>query len=106
MNSEDFKKLVTKQLAEEAGLIENKGFEYTKGSKDRLQNFKGIGDEIGISPLHVWYIYFKKHIDSITSYVKFGKIKSNESIESRFTDARNYLMLGLALLQEAKNEKN
>ena len=106
MRTEEFKKLVARVFSEESTLIEAKGMEYTKGNKDRLYNFKSISEEIDVSPLKVWYVYFKKHADAITSFVKFGKVKSNESIQSRFADARNYLLLGLALLEDLEDAKN
>ena len=88
---------------EEDKVLNSKGQEYTQGCDDRLKNFKTIAAETGADPILVWYIYFKKHVDAIASYVKHGEAKSEEGIEGRILDVRNYCVLGRALIQE-KNE--
>ena len=100
MNTDSFMVFYKKELEEEMKLMTTKGEEYCKGNEDRLNNFKSVGAEMGLDPMKVWAVYFKKHVDSIINYVKCGEVKSNESIESRFRDARNYLTLGLALIEE------
>jgi len=78
----------------------NKGKEYTVGSEDRLANFKSLSKSLGLSPLQVWAVYWKKHVDSILNYVREGKTHS-EPIHMRFVDCRNYIDLGLALINDA-----
>lgn len=81
------------------GELARKGPDYCHG-KDRLENFKETAREWGLDPVEVWGIYFGKHIAAIRKYVKDRKV-SSEPIRSRFMDARNYLDLGLALIEEA-----
>ena len=97
MTPQKFDELVDKMIAEEKAIGETKGVEYTQG--DRLDNFKRIAAELDIDPLKVWWVYFKKHIDSIASYIKTGKVYS-ESIQSRIMDARVYLSLCRGLIEE------
>lgn len=105
MRQPKFEKMVTKLYKKLATLRSTKGKEYTQGSKDVLDNFKRIAKESGLSPLQVWFTYYSKHGDSIASYIKFGqKVKSSESIEGRFEDALNYLLLGYALIRETKKK--
>jgi hypothetical protein len=78
-----------------------KGKEYTQG--DRLDNFKRLAQETGITPEQVLWIYLKKHLDSIAYYVRHGKLES-ESLESRILDARVYLSLLLGLAKEPRPE--
>lgn len=100
MNHDDFAKMFAGLVEKEVKLMLEKGEEYCQGNPDRLHNFKDIAKDLGLDPLQCWAVYFKKHVDSIMSYVKSGSVKSNESIQSRFYDARNYLALGLALIEE------
>lgn len=78
-----------------------KGKEYAS-SDDRLANFKRLALELELSPEKVAYIYFKKHLDSIQTYLKVGHELSEESIRGRFLDAINYLTLIYGLIVESK----
>lgn len=90
-------------------IMGTKGMEYTQGDlqKDRLANFYRLGVELGIDPKLVCWIYLKKHLDSIVCYIKQNKEYSDESIEGRIHDARNYLVLlnGIITQQKAEAKK-
>lgn len=104
MNSKEFDLLCDDLLffaEKEARLKRN---EYTGHSHDVLDNFKRIASRLGQSPLEVWAVYFNKHVDSINSYVKNGG-ELSETLESRFADSINYLMLGYALIKEDESPK-
>jgi hypothetical protein len=86
-------------------VVERKGRDYTKGSSDRLANFREAGDEAGITPLQAWVVFFNKHIAAIKNYIKTGGQSESEPIMGRFVDAINYLRLGWLLvldMQEAQ----
>jgi len=104
MNSKDFDKLVEGIYEEELRILKEKGREYSQGDDDRLHNFKQGAKDMGLHPFNVWYIYFYKHYASIISYIKSGKEFSDESIQGRIADARNYLLLFQALIEDLKNE--
>jgi len=104
MDKKTFDELCDAQYEAEFKLMETKGAEYTQEDKDVLANFKQNGTELGVDPLLVWGIYMNKHISAIKTYLKNRSVKSTESIESRFTDARNYLLLGLALIKEGESD--
>jgi len=94
-----------RELLEEAEKIENaKWPAYTLWENDRLLNFKLSADRAGITKEQAWLIYFLKHIDAITSYMKDKEIHQAEPILSRFADAINYLKLWYALINE--NDEN
>ncbi len=76
-----------------------KGEAYTRRSKDRLKNFKEVSKNLGLTPLIAWSVYWHKHIDAIMFYLKTGQ-EGPEGIRENFKDARNYLDLGLALIDE------
>ena len=90
-------------------IMGTKGMEYTQGDlqKDRLANFYRLGTELGVDPKLVCWIYLKKHLDSIVCYIKQNKEYSDESIEGRIHDARNYLVLlnGIITQQKAEAKK-
>jgi len=76
-----------------------KGKEYTQ--TDRLDNFKRLGKELGVDPKVILWVYLRKHIDSIASFIKTGGVLS-EPIQGRITDARVYLFLLRGLIEEDK----
>jgi hypothetical protein len=84
-------------------VLQAKGTDYSS-KEDRLSNFKKLAEDLGVSPMVIWSVYFKKHIDAILSFSKNGQVES-EPIRERFVDARNYLDLGLALVEDLKGEQ-
>jgi hypothetical protein len=99
MTIEEFDKLFVTMCEEERDLLMRKGIEYS-GKEDRLANFKKLANDLGLNPKQVLFVYLTKHLDSIRSYIKNGKVMSNESIEGRIADARNYLALLRGLIEE------
>ena len=97
MTYDDFDKLLDKMIEEERGIGTTKAREYTQG--DRLDNFKRLAKELGITPQQVLWVYLKKHLDSIASYVRTQKVLS-EPIQGRIMDARVYLSLLRGLIEE------
>lgn len=97
MTFPDFEELQKELFADIEKMRDTKGKEYAN-SDDRLANFKRVAAEIGISPLQVGWTYFKKHYDSICSYLKNGQEFSEEGIRGRFIDAINYLTLIYGLI--------
>lgn len=86
----------------EHSIIATKGKEYTQQSEDRAKNFKGAAEDLDIPVLKCWWVYFKKHIDSILSYVKNEKTYCGESIEGRVADSVNYLHLLIYIIRQGK----
>jgi hypothetical protein len=71
-----------------------KGAEYTVGSEDRLANFRGVSQDVGIPMEKAWYVFFNKHLRAIQSYIKNGcRVKSEEGITGRIMDCIVYLLL-------------
>ncbi len=104
MTSNEFEKIQAYLLRQVQTINETKGREYTNDDKNFLKNFYTIANDCGINPLIVWQVFFKKHIRAIDYFIKVGDTLS-ESIESRFVDALNYLMLGYALIVDGANER-
>lgn len=107
MEREKFNAMLEEMFSEEMQIGETKAVEYTQ-TNDRLDNFKRIGAEIccphcqkPVGPMVVWWIYFKKHVDSIRKFVCSGKVLS-EPIEGRIKDGRVYLSLLRGLVVEQR----
>jgi hypothetical protein len=95
------KEIFEKMIESERELLTSKGVEYA-GEQDCLANFKDA-DIIGLDPKQKLWVYLSKHMASIASYIRNGKEFSNEPIEGRIADARNYLALLYMLVQEEKS---
>lgn len=106
MNEQQFQDIMNSMERTERSIMGVKGLEYTQGDleTDRLANFYRIAKEIDQDPKIVCYIYLKKHLDSIACYMKNNKEFSEEKIEGRISDARNYLVLLNAIIQEQKKQ--
>jgi len=102
MTFKDFDTLHEKMIDEEKTIGNTKAIEYTQG--DRLDNFKRIAEEVGITPKQALWVYLKKHLDSIAKYILTDKVLS-EPIEERIKDARVYLSLLRGLIEEEKGDQ-
>jgi len=104
MLEKDFVVMLGKMEEEEHRIMGTKGIEYTAGDaeKDRLANFYRLAAELDTDAKAVLWVYLKKHLDSIVCYIKQGKEFSEEKIEGRIHDARNYLALLMAIIKEQK----
>jgi len=115
MNSQDFENLRETFLSKEAEIFDWKRGEYGDG-EDKLLNFKQIGNFVGIYPSEVCMIHMLKHVQSLALAIKNGKHKNkwfwcdekgNEGLKQRIADARNYLLLLAACIEEEANtDKN
>ena len=103
----EFIEMLEKMELEERTIMGTKGMEYTAGdsTKDRLASFYRIGQEMELDPKIVCYIYMKKHWDSVVCYLKTNKEFSDEKIEGRIHDLRNYLVLLQGIINQQKKEK-
>ena len=100
MTTDELLNLVGEMVDKEEELLKSKGKDYS-GDKDTLQNFKSLSLLMEITPLQVWGVYFLKHVLAIMQFIKDKRLCS-EPIDGRITDARNYLALLQALIEEKK----
>ena len=97
MNKENYTE-IRKQLFKLAeSIMDAKQPEYTNNNVDILHNFKSSAKRAGIDPLQCWIVFLDKQIQSIITHAKNPDMLEAEPIESRYADAINYLVLGLAL---------
>jgi hypothetical protein len=97
MTQSEFLETAKKFYQEAEKILNSKGKEYA-ADEDRLANFKDVGKELGVSPELICYVYMRKHLRSIESYLRTGK-KSVE-MSSRLQDISNYILFFYALLQD------
>jgi len=114
MTNQEFENLREEFLSKEAELLEWKGQEY--GSNyDRLLNFKEMANFTGLKEVDVCFLYLMKHIQSIGLAIKDREYKKrwfwhdehgNEGLKQRIADARNYLLLLAACIEEEIRDKH
>ena len=82
-----------------------KGAEYTiddgTHTADKFKNFRSIGERLDLDPKLVLLTYMLKHMDSIRTYVLYGK-EGSEGIKSRCQDLVNYAIMLWAMDHEEK----
>ena len=105
MTPRGFENLRDEFLTKESAILEWKRGEYTSG-EDRLQNFREVAALTGLRLSEVALIWLLKHIQSIALAVRTGgytwtwDTEDGEGLKQRFVDARNYLLLLAACLEE------
>ena len=105
MTKDCFEELREEFLEHEAGILEWKRGEYAPND-DRLQNFREVAALTGLRLSEVALIWLLKHIQSIALAVRTGNYawawtkEGGEGLKQRFADARNYLLLLAACLEE------
>jgi len=101
-----FETLVKEFQEQEAKILSHKGNEYSD-QEDRLQNFHLQAIVQNVEPAVIALTYLLKHILSIAKAVGDGNQpwewttkEGHEGLKQRFADARNYLLLLAACLEE------
>jgi len=108
MTPERFESLQEEFVAHEARILNWKRGEYSP-NEDRLQNFREVANFLGKRLSEVALTYLMKHIQSITLAVRTGRYswtwetERGEGLKQRIADARNYLLLLAACLEEENN---
>jgi hypothetical protein len=85
-------------------IMRAKGAEYAGTDRewaDCNQNFKHVGQMLGLDPKLVCGVYMLKHVDSLATYLRTG-IDSVEGITGRLDDIRNYIDILESLIIEEK----
>lgn len=101
-----FDELIAEFYARESLILGWKRGEYSPNA-DRLQNFREVADFIGRTPSEVALTYLLKHVQSIKNAVTLHgrynwtwETEEGEGLKQRIADARNYLLLLAACIDE------
>jgi len=108
---ERFRELVREFAEKEDTIFVWKAGEYSTDG-DRLQNFREIAEFLGKKPLEIALAYLLKHVQSIALAARTGKYawtwawetEGGEGLKQRIVDARNYLLLLAACIDEEVEE--
>ncbi|HHT84844.1 MAG TPA: hypothetical protein GXZ88_03655 [Firmicutes bacterium] len=109
MTPDQFEILRDEFLVREARILDWKRNEYSP-DEDRLQNFREVAEFSGRQMSEIALICLLKHIQSISLAVQSKKYawtwqtESGEGLKQRIADARNYLLLLAACLDEETEE--
>ena len=107
MKVNEFFNWAEREFEAEMELMRDKGMEYTVNDEYKLKNFKSIAERLKSKPEFVALTYLLKHMDSVRNYVLDGVEASNEPIEGRLRDIRNYiLLLGALILERRESDVN
>lgn len=87
----DTKKLCKKAIA----IMKRKGHDYSNGDLI-IYNFLEY-KKYKTSPRIAWFVFVIKHIEAVKTYLSSGSLRS-ETIEERFCDIANYVLLGYVIL--------
>ncbi|MGB9886736.1 MAG: hypothetical protein ACPLRW_07060 [Moorellales bacterium] len=108
MTREEFAELHNEFVARETDLLGLKAKEYSDGD-DRLWNFRVQAALEGRRPSEIALSHLNKHITSICLAVRTDRgewvwrtAEGHEGLKQRFADARNYLLLLAACLEEER----
>lgn len=88
-------------IAMAANIMRPKSTDYTKGSKDKLTNFKEGAAMTGLTPRQVLGVYMHKHLSAVYHYINTGAV-SSEAIENRIADCINYMLLLYKMVKEVE----
>jgi len=105
LTPEQFENLRDEFLIHEARLLDWKAGEYSN-KVDRLMNFRQVAGFLGQRPAEVALMYLFKHMQSIalavqtSSFTWAWETEQGEGLKQRIADARNYLILLAACLDE------
>lgn len=104
MKSEELYKLIeTEVLPKCFEIMKSKGESYS-GVEDKLGNFKRCSSLSGSRIEQVWFTYFVKHFDALSSYIR-EEYKDSEPIEGRIQDLINYLFLFYGIIREKNGQR-
>jgi hypothetical protein len=111
MDVEEFEKLYKDFEEHERSLLLTKRSEYAMND-DCLSNFKATAASCGMEPEEVCVVLMMKHMQAISKMARDKSVRlgwgGNGAIEGtsqRISDARNYLVLLAALIQERERQQ-
>jgi hypothetical protein len=111
MTNETFYEKTEEFFLECVRTMQTKGEEYS-GSDDKFANFKRLAAMQQIPMSSIWFTYFIKHFDSLTTFIR--RVNAGESIkeiektlsepiDGRIMDMINYLFILKGMVDESRN---
>jgi len=109
MKLEKFKSLLNEFQERESSLLDVKRDEYASQDADVLENFASLAQLLRRKPEQVAAVLLAKHIQSILKQVEEGsytwdwEAARGEGFKQRISDARNYLILLAACIEDGRD---
>lgn len=103
MENKAFVVFCDKIFTECAAILEAKGPDYS-GLQDRLKNFKEVAAKYDVSAEAAVMIYYEKHMQAVSTYIKSGKL-TGEPIREKIKDLINYLVLLGAIIEDNETQQ-
>jgi hypothetical protein len=79
--------------------IRRKNADYSADSTNPFEAFDEVARVLGMTREQVWAVYYLKHVQALTRYIKTGMLDS-ENIQSRLTDLAAYPAILSVMLNE------
>lgn len=105
MNFKQFDQFFDEFVEECRKMRDTKGKEYAS-SLDRFDNFNRLGRTLDLDRLKIAQVYVQKHLDSVNTFIKTGRVSSTERIRGRFIDIVTYMILMAGMAEEDEFYKN
>jgi hypothetical protein len=99
MTKDQVADLMGEMYREEQSTREDGQKEYAHDDSNALANFERLAERLGITREQVLLVYLYKHMDGIDSWVN-GHRSQREDVRGRIKDARVYLALLRAMVEE------
>lgn len=110
MTLDEFAVIVQEFRREEDRLLDHKRDEYASQTGDVLENFDTLGHFLDLNRSSIALMYLAKHIQAIAKQVNnqgfhwTWTTTEGEGLKQRIADARNYLLLLAACIEEDLKE--
>ena len=115
MNTQEFEKIINRLFDDCKDVLCSKGREYQSTQKEGVNvfaNFERGGADLAMNREELLWVYFSKHRDSISTFIKDLRTKDlaeidasvTEPIEGRIVDAINYLLLLYGMVEDRRGE--
>lgn len=108
----DFNRICQEFAEEESLLLKAKREDYARDQRDRLMNFRDMAIFEKRPMSHITLTFLLKHIHSISVQVRAETFtwdwkdhRGHEALKQRIADARNYLLLLAACIEEEVENK-
>lgn len=103
MTKDNVARLMELMYAEEQAVRGVAQKEYAHDDAEACANFIRLGKDLNLDPKKVLWIYLRKHLDGILAYIN-GFKSQREDVRGRIKDARVYLVLLRALIEDEEGE--
>lgn len=104
MTREELKNVMMQMFQECMELREAGQKEYAHDENEAFSNFNRLADELLLDRKQILWVYAKKHIDGIVSFIK-GHKSQREDVRGRINDLVVYMCILRGMIDEEANKE-